>query len=595
MAQEIQVDITTENGLNITPFSNLTVTQQFNGHHYFELRFNHDVIEKKNTVLLDKTKDFLGKTITFTFKAKQGSDYPDNIFKAIVTDIGIANHIGGAGDIIFKGYSPTILLEGGQNNVSYTQLNLLQIVKGAIGNIPGNLLSTKISPNFKATIPYIVQYKETSFDFIRRLAAEYGEWFFYDGTTFNFGKPGNKPSVEFKYPRDISDLNLNVKVAPVKFNQIEYYSKNDDKFSSNSNAAQVSGLDVFGDYALKASDKLFTEAVILFSEKKVISKSELDDVVKFEKSSRAGDMVYLTAVSDSPYVKLGATVNISATRQDNHTDEDFGKFLVINVTHSTDGLGNYNNSFQAIPSTVEIIPNPYDKPPLAEPQIAVVKQNNDPDHLGRVKVQLMWQKESDTTPWLRVMSMHAGTKTGGDKNRGLFFTPEVGDYVIVGFTQNDPNRPFVMGSVPHGKAIDSSKNSDNHIKAIRTRSGSTIYFKDKENSKEQEIIVKTDDQNMISILLQNNKGTIKIISSKDIEVTSDSEVKVKSKKITIDASDELNLKAQKINIEAGQELKAKGMQVNIEGSTSTKIKSSAQLDIDGGAMANIKAAIVKIN
>ena len=65
VAQQIEVDITTENGTRISPFSYLTITQQFNGHHSFELRFNHDVVEKFNAVIIDKSKDLLGSSITF--------------------------------------------------------------------------------------------------------------------------------------------------------------------------------------------------------------------------------------------------------------------------------------------------------------------------------------------------------------------------------------------------------------------------------------------------------------------------------------------------------------------------------------------------
>src|SRR4051794_17442036 len=79
VAQEIQVDITTEKG-RIFPFSFLTINQRFNGHHSFELRFNHDVLEKPNAVILEKAKDYLGSTITFTLKSKESSSYPDNIF-----------------------------------------------------------------------------------------------------------------------------------------------------------------------------------------------------------------------------------------------------------------------------------------------------------------------------------------------------------------------------------------------------------------------------------------------------------------------------------------------------------------------------------
>ncbi len=166
---------------------------------------------------------------------------------------------------------------------------------------------------------------------------------------------------------------------------------------------------------------------------------------------------------------------------------------------------------------------------------------------------------------------------------------------MVGFSQNDPDRPFIMGSIPHGKNIDSSKNDDNSIKSIRTRTGSTLYFKDKDKSKEQEIILKTDDQNIISITVENGKGTIKIASSKDIQISSDSSISIKSGNITIEASDKLELKAQTINIEAQNKLSEKGMDVAIEGSLSTKVKASATLEVDGGAMTTIKGGLVKIN
>lgn len=595
LAQQIQVDITTENGTAISPFSYLNITQVFNGHHAFELRFNHDVLEKTNSVIIDKAKDLLGSMITVSFKTKDDLGYPDNIFKGLITEIGFANNINSSGDLIFKGYSPTILLDNGRSNLSFTQKNLSQIVKTITGSVPGNLLPVAMNPRFKSQIPYIVQYQETGFEFIRRLAAEYGEWFFYDGKSLQYGKPASESTVELKYPRDISDLNLNLKIVPLKFNQVEYYSKENEKFKTDSGSVQVSGLDKFATHALNTSNKLFSTPVNFFSDKKVISKAELDAAVKAEKSSRAADLVVLNAHSDSPYLSPGKVVKIAATKSDTRSDEDFGKFVVLSVVHAVDGLGNYSNTFSGIPSGVEVVPNPYDRSPVAEPQLGVVKQNNDPDNLGRVKVQLMWQEDQETTPWIRVMSMHAGTRSGGDKNRGIFFTPEVNDYVIVGFSQNDPDRPFVMGSVPHGKAIDTSKNNDNHIKSIRTRSGNTIYLKDKENNKEQEIVIKTDDQNLVSILVQNNKGVITIKSTKDIEVSSDKTVKIKSEKISIEASDKIEMKANSISIEASQDLKEKATQVSVEASATAKIKSSAQMDIDGGAMASIKAGLIKIN
>jgi type VI secretion system secreted protein VgrG len=286
---------------------------------------------------------------------------------------------------------------------------------------------------------------------------------------------------------------------------------------------------------------------------------------------------------------------VSASTGDGQTEEDYGKYLVLNVVHSIDGSGNYSNSFSGIPAGIEVLPNPYDLPPEAEPQLAIVKQNNDPDNIGRVKVQLLWQQGQDMTPWIRVLTPHAGTRSGGDKNRGLFFTPEVDDYVVVGFTQNDPNRPFVMGSVPHGKAIDTSKNSDNHIKAITTRSGSVLYFKDKDDSKEQDIILKTDDNNIISISVANGDGTVKINTNKDIVITSDKTITIKSEKISIEASDTLSLKGQTVTIEGTQQLEAKGQEVTIEGQSTTSVKSDGELQLQGSGPTTIKGAVVQIN
>ncbi len=617
MAQQISVEITI-NGKKITPFSFLSLSQHFNGHHQFEIRFNHDVLEEKHSLTIDKSKDFLGKPISITFNSFQRSK-SDHIFKGIVTDISISNNLASPGDLVFKGFSPSILLETGENNQSHLQRSLNQIIKDTIGSIPSNDLTCKINPVKKSSIPYTVQYRESNFNFMRRLAAEYGEWFFYDGSNLNFGNPGQSDSIDLQYPNDISDLNLRMHVAPVNFEQIGYISKEDKKLSGTASSQQVSGLDTFGKHALKTSEQVFNSPVSTLTKRKFSEAKELDESIKMAKSTSASDMVTLQASSDSPFVKLGTQVHVTAENEEKKSTTDYGKFTVISVVHYTDGLGNYHNEFEAMPSTVAVPPNPFYKKPIAEPEMALVTENKDPDNLGKVKVQFLWQKNNATTPWIRVLTPHSGMRTGDKKNRGVFFTPEKGDYVIVGFTQNDPDRPFVLGSIPHGKAIDTTKNTDNHVKAIRTRSGSTIYFHDKENNKEQEIRIETDEKNYISVLVNNANGNIKIFSSKAIEVNSKESIKVesgktinvKSENITIEATDSITMKANKkielkatdVAIEGSKSFEAKGgtsakmesAKVEVKGSATTKVSGGATLDLEGGAMANLKAGLVKIN
>lgn len=617
MAQQISVDITI-NGKKITPFSSLTLRQHLNGHHEFEIRFNHDVLEEKGAVTIEKSKEFLGKPISVSFNTFRKSK-SDSVFKGIVTDITFSNNLASTGDLVFKGFSPTVLLETGETNQSYLQRSLNQIVKDTIGNIPSNDLAYKINPSKKNPIPFCVQYRESNFNFIRRLAAEYGEWFYYDGSALNFGLPAQNESIDLQYPNDISDINLQMRVAPVNFEQTGYISKENKKLSGKTSSQQVSGLDPFGKHALQASDQLFSINTNTLTKRKFSEAKELDESLKTAKANQAADFVILNAHSDSPFVKLGTQVRVTAENAEKKSTVDYGKFTVISVVHNTDGLGNYHNEFEAIPSSIAIPPNPFYNKPIAEPQMAVVLDNKDPDNLGRIKVQLLWQKDNAATPWIRVMAPHSGMRGDGKKNRGIFFTPEVDDYVIVGFTQNDPDRPFVMGSIPHGKAIDTAKNTDNHVKAIRTRSGSTIYFHDKENNKEQEIRIETDENNYISVLVQNSDGTIKVFSSKAIEVNSKESIvvqsgktiHVKSENITVEATDSIKMNAnKKIELKAadvaiegsntfeaksGSSAKIQSAQIEVKASASGKVSAGATLDLEGGAMANLKAAIVKIN
>jgi type VI secretion system secreted protein VgrG len=597
VAEQIQLDIVVK-GKRISPFSHLSISQTFNGHHRFELRFNHDVLEKEDALIFAESQGYLGELISITLKDEQHPDLGDNIFKGIVTEIGFENRVGSTNCLVFSGYSPTILLDASNVHATFTAKSLSAIARDLLGQVPSNLLSTSVQPVFKGNIPYVVQYGESAFQFLRRLAAQFGEWFFYDGTSLHFGKPSNAKSFGIKYPHHISDLSLQMRATPLKMEELDYYSKNNEKFNASSASLSVAGLDKFGSQSQKVSDSIFSQASYRPANRKTLNKSELDNTLKARKAAQAAGMVTLSGTSDTHCLRPGAIMSITATTQlqkGNVKEENYGRYLVVETSHSIHGTGNYQNHFQAIPAALEIVPNPHNGRPEAEPQLGIVKDNKDPDKLGRVRVQLLWQKDRDMTPWIKVMSPHAGERTGGAKNRGLFFTPEVNDYVVVGFTHGDPDRPFVLGSVHHGKSIDSAKNTDNSIKAITTRSGNTIYLKDKDDGKEQEIVIKTDDANLVSIQVRNGDGTVKILSTKDVEVTSDKNVKVKSDKITIEAGSKLEMKAQEISIQATGKLEAKGAQVTLEGSGSAKVKGGGTLDLEGGGMANLKAGLVKIN
>ena len=619
MAQQIKLEIVIDGSFNVTPFSSLSVHQQINDHHYFELRFNHDLEKGNDDVPLTKFQKYLGKTISITF----GADYynimknhDDKIFKGIITEIAMSSTSNEPGNIIIKGYSPTILLETNENSVGFLKKNLQQIVKKTAEKIPGNLLSFNISPkNSTSTIGYCVQYNETNFDFLKRLSSDFGEWLLYDGKDLYFGKPSSMPTIQLSYPEDISEMNISMKLSSNNFQRTSYSLKKvGNKFSSPSASVHVSGLGAFGDKALQQSDSLFNIDVNGLAMRNIADKSDLDAYIKNKRSAEAARLAVLHANCDNPGVHVGSIVDVS------NNGSNVGKYLVISVIHSSDGLGNYTNVFEAIPSEIEYLPSPQFKRPYIEPQIGQVIDNKDPDGKGKVKVALLWQKDDEKSelPWMQLMTPSAGQQA--DKNRGFHFTPEIDDYVIVGFTENDPSKPFVMGSITTDDNRDSTSNNKNFEKTIRTRSGNTIYFRDMDDDNKQEIKIDTDKANFISILVDNGKGTIEIDSTKtinivakeDVNITSEKTIHIKSKDITIEAQNNIEMKAQgsismtatkdikanatgKIELSATQDLKGAGLNVSLEAQVAASLKGSAQAELSASGQTTVKGAMVMIN
>jgi len=608
MAQQIKLEIIIDGSLNVFPFASLTLNQLLGEHHNFELCFSHDLIKGSDEITLEKYQTYLGKTISFTFGADMydiSKNHTEVVYKGIITEICMSDNPFDEGNIIVRGNSPTILLESVENCSAHLEKNLSQIVTAVCNSVPGNLLTTNINPINKKTIPYLVQYKESTYDFLKRLAADYGEWLIYNGKELCFGKPNNMPEVELTFPEDVSAINFSVSLAPLSFSQTAYsLTKKDDKFSSKSSQATINGLGNFASKALKSSEDTFQIEANAPSFRS-FDKSNLDDSIKIKKGNIASTLAVLSAESDNPGVHVGTVVSISKNKA------SLGKFLVIQVMHTTDGNGNYTNSFKGIPADIDYLPTPKFNRPYVEPQIGVVLDNKDTDGMGRVKVQLLWNSDTDknAAPWIQVMTDYAGD-AGRGKNRGNHFIPEVGDSVVVSFTENDPSKPFVLGSLSVHSVRDTKSNDKNFEKVIATRSGNTIYFRDKEDSNEQEVRIETDTNNYVSILIKSGKGTIEIMSSEKIEVSSDKsilvkseDIKVEGKTISINASDAIELKANNdikisatnIKLNGTAKVEVAAAQVSIKADATAEIKANAQLTLQASGQAVLKGAIVMIN
>lgn len=161
------------------------------------------------------------------------------------------------------------------------------------------------------------------------------------------------------------------------------------------------------------------------------------------------------------------------------------------------------------------------------------------------------------TSWIRVMTPDAGKSDQVTTNRGFVFIPEKDDIVLVGFRYDDPNRPFVMGSLFNGKT-GTGGDSGNKKKSLTTRSGCTI----------------TIDDDAGSILIMDPSGS-KFLLNGDKTITIDSEEKITlhSKVIEIHADEKVDTNGQKeVNVTSDKTM--------IEGTSETSIKSSTIIKED---------------
>lgn len=608
-------------GTPINNYYSVNLNQSFNKHHNFSIKLPHEVFENKGDFTLTNVKKLIGKVAIIRFQqGLNGSTL--NEFKGIISNVSIQQANAIHSQIVLSGFSPTIILDNGAHTTCFIRKDVKKIAQEVTKDLSGEC-NVSVDPSSKKMINYFTLYKESGFEFLNRLSQEFGESFFYDGKTLHFGKLPTLNEVEMVVGEDVTAISMKMQLLPSTLKVFSYQSK-DDKVLSGDTPAQVNGLGMYGKHALAESDKLFASVTSAVVRPRVETKADIDNVLKIKKTSVATQLEVLTGESVNPSIIPGstATIKMSKRTSDGFVLSEFGKYLITSVSHYLSEDGKYTNEFEALPSTVEVVVTADAKKPVAEPQIAIVKDNSDPENLGRVKVNMAWQESNVTTDWIRVMTADGGKGTKNAKNRGFVFIPEVGDQVMIGFRYDDPDRPFVMGSLFHGRSA-AGGGKDNKIKTLSTTSGNTITLNDDKGSLQledakgnsvlidgegkinvtcsEQIELKTGDS---SITLKKD-GTILIVGKMKVEVKSD-------QKVLVEGTSGIDVKSsQAVNIEGTAEVAIKGTNIaakanaNLELTANANLsaKATANLELQGtamakfgsAAMAEITAALVKIN
>lgn len=577
-------------------FKSLKLHQPINDHHRFELTLDFEVAAK---ALKDGT-EWLGKRIQFK---KKGAKSP--LFIGVVTKVNAYRKNLDSGYVGVSGYSTTYLLENGKSCHSWIGRTLGEIVKELCAKAG---VQAQVAPEHNKPVGYICQYRESDFMFIRRLAMKYQEWLYYDGAKLVFGKPKKPKAVKLEFDTTLTSFEMGVQTLARPARVFSYQSKNDHSMAENT-PNKPSGLDQLGSKAFQASLEMFKEPALQYAHSRVHHMQEMEMYVKKKQEAEAAESHYMVGTSEEAQLTAGSVVRITSPfgeRIGSVTKASLGEYLIVDIEHSV-GEGNYyGNKFRAIPSGVQSLPLPDVELAVAETQMARVTSNADPEGKGRVRVQMNWQTGNMHTDWIRGLTPDGGSSDNVGANRGFVFIPEVGDHVLVGFRHNDPNRPYIMGSLFNGKT-GKGGGEGNNTKSITTKSGSTIKLDDSSGSifiadKTGKNLITIDGTDAITMLsaktvtLSNGKSSITIedekvtISAKEVNITGESSIVCtsgESDSLAIAKGKGVGVKGKDISIQAKNIVGTSGGNSATVSSPSTSISGDANVTIDGG--------LVKIN
>lgn len=218
--------------------------------------------------------------------------------------------------------------------------------------------------------------------------------------------------------------------------------------------------------------------------------------------------------------------------------------------------------------------------------IGIVTDNNDPQDMGRVKVNFPWLSPDFSSDWFRMATPMAGP------DRGFMFLPEVDDEVLVAFEQGDPQRGFVIGCLWNGRdrppmTTSTAVQGGVRHRRIKTRYGHVIDLDD-----DGRIIIKTKNGQRLT-LSDAHGGGITLYQKDNHQFYIDN-VSIGSwtnRGYVVASSEQAKVVILRDEMGNAVELDAMSGTISIDAKTTVNIKASGPVNISG-AMVNINSGPV---
>jgi type VI secretion system secreted protein VgrG len=348
---------------------------------------------------------------------------------------------------------------------------------------------------------FVVQYRESDWDFLSRLMEEEGIYYYFEHAADRLKlvitdqNLAHKPFVEGDDPS----------LARVPYSDPNGMVAEQDfihriRFESEIQIGAVT-LDDFnfrreGDFELRSSAQGDQFAALRMTDYPGGYQQQGEGQIRAQRRLEEHQSAARVAVMGATVRQFYAGATFELTDHPNFN----GQYLITQVTHralqtqGTEGRGvggagcRYDAQIRVIPASRQYRPprvTPKARVQGSQTAIVVGPPNDEihTDEFGRVRVRFHWDQEAgfdeNASCWIRVSQAWAGGQYGA------MFLPRVGQEVIVDFLEGDPDQPIVTGRVYNHDHMPPYKLPDHKsISTIRTCStpgaggGNEIRFDD---------------------------------------------------------------------------------------------------------------------
>jgi type VI secretion system secreted protein VgrG len=459
---------------------------------------------------------------------------------------------------------------------------------------------------------YCVQYRETDYDFVTRLMAEEGMYYYFRhedmshtlvvsdsaggyGSTFN-------DTVSFRAQQTMVDMIS--RWEPVRSFTTGKWVQRDYDFlnptldlTTMSNTVQstpgIRNWEIY-DYPGRYYD--------------MGTGNDLTRL-RMELSERGFHVV--EGDSGCPGFYAGAEFTLSEHEVESEKNKAYALSRVVHrardYTHVSGPADapDYENTFECIPSNAVYRPDrPVHKPVIAGPQTAVVvgpaSEEIYTDEHGRVKIQFHWDREGQNNEqsscWVRVSQPWAGKQWGG------IFIPRVGMEVIVDFFEGDADRPIITGYVYNGEnrvpyELPANK-TQSGFKTRSSKNGSAenfneIRFEDKIG--EEQVYVHAE-KNMDRVVENDDTLEVRRDQTLTIERHRTETVKTGNELIEVDQGNHrYHMKMGHSEHEAMQYIELRVGQTFIKLDQTSITLDSMTINVRGGVAVNVDSLEITVN